>query len=286
MQARRRFHRDQADELQQVVLDHVAQRADLVEVLHAPADAEVFRNRDLHVIDRAAPPQRFEQRIGEAQREQVLHRLLAEVMVDAVDLVLGETVAHFIIDRAGRLVVVPERLLEHDAAVGGDQAVLLQSLRDGAEQARRRREVGDADAVFAARKQVDERAPVVVVVRIALHVVDAVAQLRPLRVIEIAAAEIVLQRLLDETEVLVAAQVTTAGRDDAAVARDLAVAFAVVQRRQQLAHGQVTGTAEYDEVEDIDRYEICHREILCEAEILLRNSPLLTIFLDSTRVFL
>jgi hypothetical protein len=54
----------------------------------------------------------------------------------------------------------------------------------------------------------------------------------------------------------------------------------VVQRRQQLAHGQVAGATEYDEVEDVDRYKVCHWEPPYKAEILLRNVPVLTIFLD------
>jgi hypothetical protein len=123
-------------------------------------------------------------------------------------------------------------------------------------------------------------------VSVTLHVVDSTAQFRPLPVLEIAADQVLFQGLFDESEVLVAAQLTSAGRDDTAVSGDLAVALPVVQRRQQLAHGQVTGTAEYDEVENIDRYKICHRKILCEAEILLRNGDILTIFLDSTQFFL
>ncbi len=281
MQARRRFHRDEADELQQVVLHHVAQRADLVVVLDATADAEVLRYRDLHVIDRASPPQRLEQRVGESQRQQVLYRLLAEVMIDAVDLVLRETLAHLIVDRAGRFVAVSERLLQHDAAIRGDEAILLQPLCDRAEQARRSCQISHTDPVFGSGKQLDQHAPVLVVVSVALHVVDAIAQFRPLRVIEVTAGEVLFQRCLDAAEVIVAAQLAAAGRDDAAVARNLAVTLAVVQRRQQLAHGQVTGSAKNDEVENIDRYEVCHREILCEAEILLRNIPILTIFLDS-----
>ena len=46
--------------------------------------------RDLDVGDVLAAPQRLEQRIAEAQREQVLHRGLAQVVVDAEDLLLAE----------------------------------------------------------------------------------------------------------------------------------------------------------------------------------------------------
>jgi hypothetical protein len=69
-----------------VVLHHVTQRAGLVVERATALDAQRLGDRDLHVADAAAPPQRLEQRIAEAQREQVLHCLLAEVMVDAEDL--------------------------------------------------------------------------------------------------------------------------------------------------------------------------------------------------------
>ena len=88
--ARRRLHRDQAQQLQQVVLHHVAQRAGPVVEVAAAFDAHRLGHRDLHVVDRGRVPQRLEQHVGEAQRQQVLHRLLAEIVIDAEDLLLGE----------------------------------------------------------------------------------------------------------------------------------------------------------------------------------------------------
>ena len=57
----RRLHRDQAEQLQQVVLHHVAQRAGLVVVVAAVADAERLGDGDLHVVDPAGVPQRLEE---------------------------------------------------------------------------------------------------------------------------------------------------------------------------------------------------------------------------------
>jgi hypothetical protein len=56
----------------------------------ARADAEVLGGGDLDVVDVVAVPHRLEQEVGEAEREDVLHRLLAEVVVDAEDLRLAE----------------------------------------------------------------------------------------------------------------------------------------------------------------------------------------------------
>ena len=55
-----------------------------------PFDAEALGHRDLHVLDVVAVPDRLEERVGEAEVEDVLHRLLAEVVVDAEDALLGE----------------------------------------------------------------------------------------------------------------------------------------------------------------------------------------------------
>ena len=42
--------------------------------------------RNLYMIDVVAIPQRLEHRIGKAKYENVLHRFLAEIMIDAIRL--------------------------------------------------------------------------------------------------------------------------------------------------------------------------------------------------------
>ena len=93
-EAHRRLHRDVAEQLQHVVLDQVAQRAGLVVVAGAGADADVLGGRDLDAVDVVAVPQRLEHAVGEAERQHVLDRLLAEVVVDAEDLGLVEDRQH------------------------------------------------------------------------------------------------------------------------------------------------------------------------------------------------
>jgi hypothetical protein len=73
-----------------VVLHHVAQRAGAVVEVAALFHAELFGDGDLDVGDVLAPPQRLEQRVAEAQGKQVLHRRLAQVVVDAEDLLFAE----------------------------------------------------------------------------------------------------------------------------------------------------------------------------------------------------
>jgi hypothetical protein len=62
-----------------------------------------------------AVPERLEDAVGEAQRQDVLDRLLAQVVVDPVDLLLLEHAGDQRVQAAGGVEVVAERLLDDDA---------------------------------------------------------------------------------------------------------------------------------------------------------------------------
>jgi hypothetical protein len=108
------LHRGEGEQLQEVVLDDVARRADAVVVARAPADTDVLGHRDLHVVDVVGVPDRLVQLVGEAQGEDVLHRLLAEVVVDAEDRVGREGDLERGVELARRLQVGAEGLLDDD----------------------------------------------------------------------------------------------------------------------------------------------------------------------------
>ena len=80
-----------ADELEQVVRHHVAQRAGLCRSSRRASRRHRLGHGDLHVIDVAAVPDRLEDAVGEAEHQDVLHRLLAQVVIDAIDLPLAQT---------------------------------------------------------------------------------------------------------------------------------------------------------------------------------------------------
>ena len=120
----RRLHRDQAQQLEEVVLHHVAQRARAVVVVGPASDADRLVDRDLHVVDVRGVPQRLEQGVREAQDQQVLHRLLAEVVVDAEDLLLREDGTDLVVDLPGGREVLADGLLQHDPRPRVNQAVL------------------------------------------------------------------------------------------------------------------------------------------------------------------
>ena len=111
-----RLHGDRRHHLQQMVLDHVAQRAGFLVIGAAAFHADRFGRRDLHVIDIAAVPQRLENSVAEAERHDVLDGFLAQIVVDAVDLFFLKMRLHARVElpRAGE--IVAERLFDDDAA--------------------------------------------------------------------------------------------------------------------------------------------------------------------------
>lgn len=84
------LHGNDTQHLQQVVLDHVAQGAGTVIISGSVFDADGFGRGDLHMVDVAPIPQRLKHGVGETEDEDVLHRLFAQVVIDAEDLVLRE----------------------------------------------------------------------------------------------------------------------------------------------------------------------------------------------------
>ena len=95
-----RVHGDQAQQLQQVVLDHVAQLPGLVEVAPAAFDTDLFGNGDLHMGDGILVPLGFEQAVGKPQGNEVLHGLLDQVVVDTVDPAFREKPGDSVVDPA------------------------------------------------------------------------------------------------------------------------------------------------------------------------------------------
>ena len=97
------LHRRDAEQLEDVVLHHVAQGAGLLVVARARADPFLLGHGDLHVVDVLLVPERLEDRVAEPHDHQVLHRLLAEVMVDAEDLALVEDLGERGVEPRGHL---------------------------------------------------------------------------------------------------------------------------------------------------------------------------------------
>ncbi len=93
------LHGRQRQQLHQVILEHVAQDARLLIVFAASLDANRFRGRDLDVRDVMTVPERLEDRVCEAENEDVLNTFLSEIVIDSVDLVLAKLIEDKPIER-------------------------------------------------------------------------------------------------------------------------------------------------------------------------------------------
>ena len=146
----RRLHRRQGDELEQVVLEDVADRARLLVEGSAALDADRLRHGDLDVVYELAVPDRLEDPVRKAKGEHVLDRLLAEVVVDAKDLVLAEVLREPVVQLARGGEVVAEGLLDHEAHPALLRAVLGDLVDQRRDRARGNGEVVDVVAGGAA----------------------------------------------------------------------------------------------------------------------------------------
>src|ERR1700733_3476788 len=115
----RRLHRHEAKNLEEMRHHHVAKSAGLLVETNPVADIERLRHVDLHMIDEIAVPDRLEQAVAEAKGENVLRRLLAEEMIDAENLVLGEHLVQRIVERDRAFEIGAERLFHDDARPAG-----------------------------------------------------------------------------------------------------------------------------------------------------------------------
>src|SRR5882757_1665879 len=95
--------------------NHVAESASLIVVSAARTDAQSFGGGDLQVIDIAAVPDRFEDAVGKAEDDDVLNRLFAEIMIDAINLTFVERLFQRGVESASRLEIMAERFLDNDA---------------------------------------------------------------------------------------------------------------------------------------------------------------------------
>jgi len=130
-EADRLLHGREGQELQEVVLDDVTGSPDAVVVTRPGPDADLLGHGDLDVVDVVGVPQRLEHRVREPHREDVLDRLLAEVVVDAEHVAFLEHVGDHPREFPGRVEVVPEGLLDdHPAPLVATVALIEARVRE------------------------------------------------------------------------------------------------------------------------------------------------------------
>src|ERR1700688_30385 len=103
-------------------------------------DTDSFSCRDLHVVDVIAIPEGLDDVVGEAEDQNVLYGLFAEIMIDAVDLIFVEDLLELLVELSRGLQVVAERLFDNNAGpmtvffLG--ETCLAELLHDRGEKAR------------------------------------------------------------------------------------------------------------------------------------------------------
>ena len=247
-QVGRRFHRHDTEQLQQVVLHHVAQRAGAVVEIATGADAQVFRDGDLYVVNPLAAPQRFEQRVGKADGQQVLYRLLTQVVVDTVQLLFLEVAGNGFVDFVGRFQVVAQRFFQHHAHLVVVQANGGEVVADAFKQVGCGGQVADGDAVAAGFYRLGQRRVVFRGGSVYLEVLHPRQEAVPVFGGEVF-LHVYARALFYHGQVVFPAHVAAAQRQDTAFFVQQAGGVGLVKRRQQLAHHQVAGAPEQHHIE-------------------------------------
>ncbi len=98
-----------------MALNHVAQRARGFVKAAAALNAQRFGRCDLHVVHVIPVPERLKDSVAKAQHQQILHRVFAQVMIDAVNLLFIEHVEDNLIERPSRCQITSKGLFNDDA---------------------------------------------------------------------------------------------------------------------------------------------------------------------------
>ncbi len=224
-----------------MILDHVAQLAGLVEVAPTAFDADFFSDSNLHMGDAILVPLGLEQAVGKAQCNEVLHGLLAQIVVDPVDAVFREILRDCVVDPARRLKVVANRLFQHGASALG-QPGLGQVFTDGAVHGRRGREVGNQLSGVA--HYFGQCVIIFDFEKVHMHVAQARQKTLQWLVFNLLGAHEIAQARLDVRQVLGRRTDLARQRQDARFGVQQVGSVQLVQRREQFAQCQVAQGAE------------------------------------------
>src|ERR1700680_1892959 len=123
-----------------MILEDVPNGADFFVEATTSTDAELLRHRDLNAFNVIPVPHRFQERVREPKIQQILNRLFAEEMVDAIDRRLCKGLMKGPVECLRRGEVTAERLFDDHARMGGTSRP-SESSRDGSEQAGRDRKI-------------------------------------------------------------------------------------------------------------------------------------------------
>ena len=127
-------HREVCDDLHDVVLDRIPDHPDLLIEPEALVDPVRLVEDDLDRLDRPVIPDPPDDVVVEPHQQDVLHELLTEVVVDPIDLLVGERLFEDFVITLPALEIEAERLLDDDPlgadATAGKRVVNFLYLMD------------------------------------------------------------------------------------------------------------------------------------------------------------
>src|SRR6185369_12753269 len=97
-----------------MVLNHVPQSPRFLVVAATLADANLFADGELHVVNRLPVPQPLENRVGKTEHQDVLNRFFPQVVIDPENLLLAGKSGEFAVERASRGEVVSKRFFDNN----------------------------------------------------------------------------------------------------------------------------------------------------------------------------
>src|SRR5215468_1114139 len=102
-----------------MILHDVADCAGFVVEAASALNTEFFGHRDLHALDIIAVPERFDESVGKAKSQHVVHSLLAEVVIDSEYRAFIEHSKQYPIQIASRRQIASEWFFQDDAGRTG-----------------------------------------------------------------------------------------------------------------------------------------------------------------------
>jgi hypothetical protein len=239
--------------LQDVILNHVAQSAGRFVIPAAMLDADLLGHGDLHVIGVPAIPDRLEERICEAECQDILRRLFAEIVIDAIELRFGEALGQSGIQLLGAGQIAAERFLDDDPCPfpvlrqpgGFDQAGhgADESRRDGQVENVLRRAV---PGLLEPREPFTQQAIGLGSGEIGIDVGNVCCESVPFRFIKFRPARF-LDPVAEIVAILVVAERFAIDADDGEALIEPGIFDEVIDRRDQLPPSQVAAGPEDDE---------------------------------------
>src|SRR5580692_8389397 len=127
-----------------MVRHHIAQCTRLFIERRAVFNSYRLSGGDFNIVNVVPVPDRLEQRIAEAENEDVLHCFFAKIVVNPVHRFLVEYAVHYVIEYVRRFQVPPEGLLQNNSRppmLAAVQSYCSQTFNDWSRYRRGRRHI-------------------------------------------------------------------------------------------------------------------------------------------------